>query len=402
MKCVSALSTSIDSEEAINDVIGRAVAQLGSTPADLAIVFATAHHADAMIRIAERLVSQGISRHTLGCTAESVVGENREVEGEPALSLWAIRHPGIEVTPRRVTYANDTFPGWTDALPKSSSAVIALGDPFTFPADMFLKAVNEGSPGVRVVGGMASGGQARGGNRLILDGEVFEDGAVLAEIHGPITLQTVVSQGCRPIGRTFIVTKADRNIIRELGRRPALEVFREVFDALDSEDQARVQQGLHIGRVISEYQESFQRGDFLVRNVIGADDEGGIAITDLIRAGQTIQFHVRDAESADEDLRTLLENERLARPRAAILGALLFTCNGRGTRLFSAPNHDINALHHYLGPIPVAGYFAMGELGPVGGQNFIHGFTASVVIFEAVEVGDFGGKPHSAESEMLA
>ncbi len=402
MKCVSALSTALDSEEAINDVLGRAVGQLGSTPADLAIVFATAHHADAMILIAERLASRGISRHTLGCTAESVVGEDREVEGEPALSLWAIRHPGIEVTPRRVTYANDAFSGWTDAIPKSSSTVIALGDPFTFPADKFLKAVNQGSPGVRVVGGMASGSQVQGGNRLILDGEVFEDGAVLAEINGPVVLQTIVSQGCRPIGRTYIVTKADRNIIRELGRRPALEVLREAFDELDPEDQERVQQGLHIGRVISEYQESFQRGDFLVRNVIGADDEGGIAITDLIRVGQTIQFHVRDADSADEDLRTLLENERLARPRAAIVGGLLFTCNGRGTRLFSEPNHDVDAIHHCLGPIPVAGYFAMGEFGPIGGENFLHGFTASVVIFEAPEVGDFGDKPHSAKSKMLA
>jgi small ligand-binding sensory domain FIST len=205
---------------------------------------------------------------------------------------------------------------------------------------------------------------------------------VAIEITGEVAVATVVSQGCRPIGRSMIVTRAERNLIRELGRRPALEVLREVFDGLDPDDQERVRQGLHIGRVINEYQETFQRGDFLVRNVMGANDSGGIAITDMIRVGQTVQFHVRDAQSADEDLRTLLENARLARPTMKARGALLFTCNGRGTRLFEEPNHDVGVVHEILGPVPVAGFFAMGELGPVGGQNFVHGFTASVVIFE--------------------
>ena len=200
---------------------------------------------------------------------------------------------------------------------------------------------------------------------------------------GLVALHPLVSQGCRPIGRPLIVTLAEQNVIRELGRRPALEVLRDVFETLPMDDQHRVQGGLHIGRVINEYQESFDRGDFLVRNVIGADDAGGIAITDVVRVGQTVQFHVRDAETADEDLRLLMETERLDRPRARIAGALLFSCNGRGTRLFPDPHHDVTAIHDRYGPIPVAGFFAMGELGPVGGQNFVHGYTASVVLFEA-------------------
>ena len=201
---------------------------------------------------------------------------------------------------------------------------------------------------------------------------------------GPVSVRTVVSQGCRPIGHTMIVTKAEQNIIRELGRRPALEVLREMFQELSEDDQRRVQDGLHIGRVINEYQEMFQRGDFLVRNVIGADDSGAIQITDLVRVGQTVQFHVRDAETADEDLRSLfMHATRPARRRPA--GALLFTCNGRGTRLFGKPNHDVSLIHEILGPIPVAGFFAMGEIGPIGGQNFVHGFTASMVLFEEAE-----------------
>ena len=158
-----------------------------------------------------------------------------------------------------------------------------------------------------------------------------------------------------------------------------------MFEELPSEDQARIQTGLHIGRVINEYQDEFRRGDFLVRNVMGADDAGGIAISDLIRVGQTVQFQVRDAETADEDLRTLVRSERLDRPRARYAGALLFSCNGRGTHLFEQPDHDVGVLRELFGPIPVAGFFAMGEIGPVGGQNFVHGYTASVVLFEEAE-----------------
>jgi small ligand-binding sensory domain FIST len=181
----------------------------------------------------------------------------------------------------------------------------------------------------------------------------------------------------------MLVTRAEQNIIRELGRRPALEVLREIFQELTEEDQRRLQDGLHIGRVINEYQESFQRGDFLVRNVIGADDSGAIQITDLVRVGQTVQFHVRDAETADEDLRlSLLHARDKAGHSGRPVGALLFTCNGRGTRLFGEPNHDVRLIHEILGPIAVGGFFAMGEIGPIGGQNFVHGFTSSVLLFD--------------------
>ncbi len=232
---------------------------------------------------------------------------------------------------------------------------------------------------MRVIGGMASGSQVPRANQLVLDGQACSDGAVAMLLGGPLSISTVVSQGCRPVGRTMIVTKAEQNIIRELGRRPALEVLRDMFQELSSDDQRRIQDGLHIGRVINEYQGTFQRGDFLVRNVMGADDSGAIQINDLVRVGQTVQFHVRDAETADEDLRSLLA----ARPSSRQpVGALLFTCNGRGTHLFDQPDHDVSVIHEVCGPIPVAGFFAMGEIGPIGGQNFLHGFTASIVLFE--------------------
>ena len=386
MKCVSALSTAKDTEDALKEVLEAATGVTEEvSPADLVLVFASRHHADGLGRIAAEVRRRGLGRHVLGCTGESIVGEDREVEGAPALSLWSIGLPGARLEPLRLAFGDGQFAGWPEwATGPNPPPLILLGDPFSFPTDDFLKRLHDESPGTRVVGGMASGSHSPGGNRLVLDDRVFEDGAVAVRVDGPLTIRTVVSQGCRPIGRPMIVTKADGNLIREVGRRPALEVLRELFEILPPDDQRRVQEGLHVGRVINEYQDTFGRGDFLVRNVIGSDEGGAIAITESVRVGQTVQFHVRDADSADEDLRTLLENEHRGRPGAGVGGALLFSCNGRGSRLFPGPNHDVATIREILGPIPVAGFFAMGEIGPIGGQNFVHGYTASIVLFEEV------------------
>jgi small ligand-binding sensory domain FIST len=233
-----------------------------------------------------------------------------------------------------------------------------------------------------VVGGMASGGMGPGANQLFLGSRALTSGAVAVLIHGAVRIRSIVSQGCRPIGDHYVVTQANRNVIQELGGKPPLAHLQEFFPKLSAADQMRIQQGLFVGRVINEYKDRFERGDFLVRNVIGADPgSGAIGIGDLIRAGQTVQFHVRDAQSADEDLRQLMATARSGRASSP-RGALLFTCNGRGTRLFLHPNHDAGVIREYCGDIPTAGFFAQGELGPIGGRNFIHGFTASVVLFE--------------------
>lgn len=381
MRCAAALSNDPDGDTAIEEVLQRLGESFAGGSADLALIFASMHHADHLGRLSAALADRGLGRHVVGCTGESIVGEGREVEGGSALAVWAIQMPGATLRPTRIDGADDrieTFRG----RGADEASLLLLGDPFSFPPDPWLARLFEAAPGFRVMGGMASGSHTPGENRLVLDGQVFHDGAVGMEIGGAVRPRALVSQGCRPIGRPLIVTKVERNVIRELGRRPALEVLREMFEGLSADDRERVQAGLHVGRVINEYQGEFRRGDFLVRNVMGADDAGGIAISDMVRVGQTVQFHVRDAETADEDLRRLIEAEREERPDAEVAGALLFTCNGRGSRLFSGPDHDVGVLRELLGPIPVAGFFAMGELGPVGGQNFVHGYTASVVLFE--------------------
>ena len=383
MKCASVASTSEDSSRAFREVVDRVADRMGGEAGSLAVAFASPHHAGGLGLLGRLCRERGVAPHFLGVTGETIVGEGKEVEAAPAVSLWVVRLPdSVALRPVRLTWGPvSNVPAEMTGWGEKGRTLLLLGDPFTYPADQFFQAAEKAAPGLRVVGGLASGSQRPGGNRLALDDEVFSDGAVGFALDGPVAVRTVVSQGCRPIGHTWIVTRAEENVIRELAQRPALDVLRELYEELDESDQELVGRGLHVGRVINEYQGSFGPGDFLVRNVLGADDAGGIAITDAVRVGQTVQFHVRDADSASADLRDLLARDRAAHPANPPVGGLLFSCNGRGTRLFSVPNHDARAIAETYDDVPVAGFFAMGELGPVGGKNFVHGFTASLALF---------------------
>jgi small ligand-binding sensory domain FIST len=329
-------------------------------------------------------------RCLLGCVGESIVGNDQEIEWRPALSLWVAGWSrAVELEPFHLTFEQTadgpSLMGWPDSIVGGNladAAMLVLGDPFTFPAQEFLQQVNQDYRGLRVMGGMASGVRGPGQCRLISGEDVSDSGAVGVVLRGPGLVRSIVSQGCRPIGRPMVITGANDNLITALGGRPPLQILQELWQELSTRDQELCRHGLHVGVVMNEYQGEFHRGDFLVRNVIGAEREtGSLAITDRVRVGQTVQFHVRDADSADEDLRLLLQGDREKNPGSA-KGALLFTCNGRGTRLFSGPNHDAGQVRLEAGQVPLAGFFAQGELGPVGGQNFIHGFTASVVLFQ--------------------
>jgi small ligand-binding sensory domain FIST len=389
MPFAAALSQASDTARALDEVCTQALARIQATP-ELALVFFSPHHSDNAETIAATLNQRLGSPRLLGCSAEAVVGNELEVEQQPALSLWLGSWTGrARLEPFHLTLEQTadgpSLLGWPDSLVGAAvdeTALLVLGDPFTFPTDFFLQQVNEQHRGLRVMGGMASGGQQPGANRLILGERVLDQGAIGVVLQGSLGIRCVVSQGCRPIGRHMVITRGQDNVIAELGGKPPLAQLQELWNELTPRDQDLFQQGLHIGRVINEYQGDFQRGEFLVRNVMGLDRESGaLAITDRVRVGQTVQFHVRDAATADEDLHGLLQLD-LAAHEQRPAGALLFTCNGRGTRLFPKPHHDARVLRDEAGPVPVAGFFAMGELGPVGGQNFIHGFTASVVLFE--------------------
>jgi small ligand-binding sensory domain FIST len=355
--------------------------------ADLGVVFVSAAYGDSVRPVFELLADVIPARHVIGSTAEGVLAGDREYENGPAVAVWLARLPGAWIEPFSLEYSQTPdggmFAGWPESLlgawPENATLLL-LADPFSFPVDALVKRMEEEHPGVPIVGGMASGGNSPGSNTLAVASRTYDAGAVGVAIGGGVRIRPVVSQGCRPIGRPMVITKSQENLIVELGGLPALQRLRETYGDLDESDRELVRSSLHVGRAASEYRDTFRRGDFLVRNVLGADpDSGVVAVGDLVRTGQTVQFHVRDAASADEDLRELLcGTPQPARP----IGALVFTCNGRGTRLFATPSHDARALQECLGPLPAAGFFAQGEIGPIGERTFLHGFTASIALFE--------------------
>jgi small ligand-binding sensory domain FIST len=379
----AALSTEVDSSRAVAEVSERIRSCLGGPP-DIVWAFLAADHVPAAQSIASGLCEQLQTNQLLGCTAESIVGVGREVEEGAALSVWAARTPQTRWRLARLTMENTPdgalTSGWSDELIDQwpdSATVLMLADPFSFAADVLLAQFNQDHPSTQVIGGMASAGFSPGMNRLLCGTDVTSTGAVAVVVDGQSAPRAVVSQGCRPVGRHFVITKAERNTIIELGGEQAVKRLQDVFNSLANREKEQAQQGIHLGRVVSEYQDEFSQGDFLVRNVVGVDPStGGLTVGDYFRPGQTVQFHVRDAETADGELRELL-----ARVDDPPQSALVFTCNGRGTRLFQEPHHDAAAILNRWGDIPVAGMFAQGEIGPIGGGNFVHGFTASIALF---------------------
>ena len=370
MPFAAALSEHPNPAVAMGEVTGQVLDVLGDGGADLVLLFVTGHHTEALPDAADVVRTLLRPATLLGGTAVSVVGDGREVEQSPAISLWAGRfgpvHP-LRFGPGR--------PG-ADEPPFDPSALVLLGDPFSFPAEEAFAAVAARWPGLPVIGGMASAARGPGGNRLLLDGELTAVGAVGAFLGPGLDVEAVVSQGCKPIGQPYAVTSVEGNVLRELAGRPAMARLLELAeDALTEDEVATINRGgLHVGRAIDERKIELGRGDFLVRNVLGANQaEGWIAIGDELTLGETVQYHLRDADAADDDLRAMLTGRTAE-------AALLFTCNGRGVHLFGAPHHDAAVVDEYLGRPAVAGMFCAGEFGPVGGRNFVHGFTASIAL----------------------
>jgi small ligand-binding sensory domain FIST len=308
------------------------------------------------------------------------------VESEPAVSLWLAAGLGpVETFAMEfVRTASGGAYGGYRFDPGQAGVYLMICDPFTFPPDHLLAHLNSHVAGTLVMGGMASSTAGLPQSRLFLNGRVLSRGAVGAYLpHAEI--HPLVSQGCRPVGDPYTVTGAEGNIVYQLGGRPPMARLRELAAALTGRDRELLGQGVQVGMVINEYRAERHQGDFLIRGILGGDPESGaIVVGDEVDVGQTLQFHVRDAESADEDLQRTLEREAAALGGRPPAGALLFTCNGRGSQLFAEPDHDAGLVAKMLGDIPVAGFFCAGELGPVGGQNYVHGFTASIALFPEV------------------
>ena len=382
----SAVSERDEAPAAVSEAIGATLAALGDR-VDVVFLFFTADHRDDAEAIVERVWLELDPQAVVGVCGEGVIGGDAEVERKPGLALLAASMPGVRL--HTFHFRGDD---WHDVLEDDDAlreragigpetrATVAFGDPFTTPINQVLTAFDRAAKGIPLVGGMASAARQPGGNVLVRNDTVLIDGMVGVSLSGELEVETVVSQGCRPVGRPFVVTRAHDNVIDQLGGKPALEALRETVNTLPEAERQRLSNGLFVGRAINEYREAWGRGDFLVRNVMGVDQEAGsLAVTDYVRVGQTVQFYVRDAATADEDLALLLEGQvKSDRPPA---GGLLFSCNGRGQRMFEEKCHDVGAARKAMPKTPVAGFFAAGELGPVGGRNFIHGHTASFALF---------------------
>ncbi|MCG3777574.1 MAG: hypothetical protein JW388_0268 [Nitrospira sp.] len=394
LQFATALSRKTDTEAAVRDLADAIKRQLGTASIDLAFVFFSSHHAEKASMISAMLQSELRPKVCLGCSGEGVIAGSEEIESAAALTVWVACLPDVKLTPLRLSVSQMQdqilMPGWPEPGLADTTFLI-LADPFSTPTQEVLALLDDRYPQGKVIGGLAGGGQDSGENRLLLNDQVFDEGVVAVQITGPIAVRTVTSQGCRPIGERFVVTRAEGNLIYELGGVSALKRLQDVFESLGGPQRRDAHRALHLGIVIDEYRSEFKRGDFLIRNLIGADQQAGaVAIGEVVLEGQTVQFHLRDAKSASDDLHFLLVTDR-THHHSPPLGALLFSCCGRGEGLFGRTHHDSGVVQERLGPIPTAGFFAQGEIGPVGGRSFLHGYTASVVVFAEPD-------PHKGQS----
>jgi small ligand-binding sensory domain FIST len=375
------LSDEFDAVEAFSDAARQARRGLGAS-CDLCFVFAGAPHLGRGKWILSAVHDELEPDCLIGCGAGGVVGAGREIEEGPGAVVWAASLPEATLSTHELEVERVEDGAELHGLPDPDAlgeALVVLADPYTFPTEALLAHLNEARPGMPVLGGLASAAAA-GSASLFRDGDVVDGGAVACSLAG-VEVLTCVSQGAAPVGPEMTVTAAEGNVIAELASQPAIERLREAIASLDPREQELASGGLLLGIVIDENQPAYERGDFLVRPIVGADPGAGtIAAGERVRVGQTVRMHIRDGASADEDLRAALRSQVAALGASGAAGALLFTCNGRGSHMFQVPDHDAAAIDDALG-IPAGGFFCAGEIGPVGGRNFLHGFTATMAVF---------------------
>ncbi|PLZ95380.1 hypothetical protein CEN50_22550 [Fischerella thermalis CCMEE 5268] len=398
MQWANALSTRPSLEAAVADVVQRTTSSL-SAPADLGLVFISSAFTSEYSRVLPLLAEQLAVPVLVGCSGGGVIGtsltgQTQELEAEPALSLSLAHLPGVDVKAFHVVAEQlpdlDGPPSaWIDLIgvtPSPTPHFILLSASFSSGINDLLQGLDYAYPGSMKVGGQASSGVMGGRIALFCNGRLYEEGTVGVALSGNIVLETIVAQGCRPIGQPYQVTRGDRNIILELDEQAPLFVLRDLIASLSEEDRTLAQNSLFVGLAMDEFKPCLQQGDFLIRDILGVDPAGGaIAIGDYVRPGQRLQFHLRDAEASAEDLEFLLERyQKEQKSQPAAVGALMFACLGRGAGLYGKPNFDSQLFQRYLNNIPLGGFFCGGEIGPVGGSTFLHGYTSVFGICRAV------------------
>jgi small ligand-binding sensory domain FIST len=390
MKWASSASDQPKLEEGIKRAAEEVHAQLGGAAPDLIVVFVSPHHAAGSAQVPRLVAAEIGSGLLLGCSAGGVIGGGREIEQQPGVSLTAAVLPGVTIKPFHLDTESLPSPAaegsrWHALLGTDASNAphfIVLPDPFTFDAEGFVRGLDLAHPHSTKIGGIASGGRRPGDNALLLADRIYRSGAVGVGLTGDIAVDTIVAQGCRPIGEPMFVTSCERNIVRGLDGRPPLDVLRDLHDRLDERDRLLARHSLFLGIVMKEDRQEYRQGDFLIRNLLGIDPStGALAVGALLDENAVVQFHLRDGRTSAQDLDEMLRTYQRAEVTPPPRGSLLFSCLGRGEFLYGVPGHDSAAFRSHLGDVPLGGFFCNGEIGPVHGTTFLHGYTSAFGLF---------------------
>ncbi len=388
MKWGSTISQHPKTELATLDAIDGASLVLGDATVDLAFVFLSPQHIAGAVGVLEVLAERFPGAVLLGCSAQSCIGGGLEIEEGPSLSLTLAHLPDVSLHPFHITpdslvrtaQAPEQWLDVTGVRPEDDPAFVLLGDPFTGDTEALIHSLAVAYPDAVQIGGIASGSRQPGNDVLLLQDGVLSQGYVGLALSGDLVIDTVVAQGCRPIGQPMFVTRGEGNVIFEIDGRPPLEILSELAADASERELRLLQTSLFIGVQMNPERVELGRGDFLVRNVLGADhDTGALAIGARVEVTQVVQFQIRDGETAAEDLSLALSQHRDSYPKAS--SALLFSCLGRGRGMYGVESHDSDAFRRIAGDVSVSGFFCNGEIGPVDGRTFLHGYTSSFGIF---------------------
>ncbi|CAA9460481.1 MAG: FIG00870999: hypothetical protein [uncultured Rubrobacteraceae bacterium] len=409
MKWATAVSRKTSFEDAVLECAGGLRASLGPGPVTLAVAFVTPHFAQFYGGLHETLMGSLGPGTLIGCSGGGVIGGGEEIEQQPAVTITAARLPDVTVRPFHLDGDLPDLDGPPDAWEElmgvkrgEEPQFVLLADPYSVHSEMLLSGLDYAFPGSPKIGGLASGASSPGLNALFLDSEVHSSGVVGVSLTGNVVVDTVVAQGCRPIGELMQVTRCRDNLIYELDGETAYSAIEKLFEGMGDHDRALAVRSLFVGVVMDEFSEEPKAGDFLIRNLIGIDPKGGaVAVGEHLQEGMRVRFHLRDAETSAEDLHAVLSGYEGTLPnRDAVSGALLFSCVGRGEHLYRKPNFDTGIFREHLGEVPVGGFFCNGEIGPVGGTTFLHGYTSSFGLFRPREPGGIEGISAPQEGEL--
>jgi small ligand-binding sensory domain FIST len=392
MKWASSISRADSVELAVGHAAVSIAQEMGDLSPDLAMAFVSPGLAGDVASLIRKLEEQFPSAYIIGCTAGGVIGGGEEEEHVPALSLTCANLPGVDVIPIYTDGLDlpdgDAPPqAWRDCLGIREGIdphFVIMADPFSPWVNDFIEGLDYVWPDSVKVGGIASGGKKCGENALFTETQVHHKGVVAVALSGNIAVSTAVAQGCRPIGEALRITDCETNVLMEVeGERP-LHYLQRLSATLSEEDRELMSNSLFVGIDTDPFpdEECIGPGDYIIRNLIGIDKNvGALVVNENLHVGRTVQFHVRDKVASAEDLKDTLSRCIGQPDYTQPEGALLFSCMGRGEQLYGVGGHDSGRFRETVGEVPLGGFFCNGEIGPVGGTTYIHGYTSAFGLF---------------------